>query len=353
MEIKTLYLKNFRNYEEALVNFSPGINFIQGNNAQGKTSLLEAISILSTGRSFRTEKISELIKDGAPFFHLETLFEKEGIHHRLKVVFDGTSKAITYNEKTYSNFSSILGLLPSVISAPTDVDLILGAPDLRRRHLNLHIAQSDPLYVYHLSRFNRALKQRNALLKIKELATIEIWESEMAQSSEYITLKRKEALSELSHLSQNLMKSLSSQNEKIALKYTPSCQSKEEYIAQMKKHRPREVQYGYTLFGPHRDDFEILQNDKLAKVYASEGQKQSIIAALRFSEKERLSALHGSEPLFGMDDFTNHLDHQRQQLLKAQLMDKTQTFLTTPLLEPQGEAHFFIEKGSIKQSVAV
>ena len=344
MRIKTLYLKQFRNYKEALISFGPGLNFIQGHNAQGKTSLLEAISVLSVGRSFRTDKLSDLIMDGASYFHLEALFEKEGIEHRLRVVFDGEKKAITHNQQNFSNFSSILGALPSVISAPTDVDLIIGPPEERRRLLNLHIAQSDPLYVYHLSRFNRALKQRNALLKSKTVSTLEIWDRELSESAHYLTLKRIETLKELGELSSELMATLSKDRENLRFHFAPSSHSKEDFMKLLEKNRTRELQYGYTLSGPHRDDFEILQNGKLARVYASEGQKQSIIAAIRLAEKESLKRVHNSEPIFGIDDFTNHLDSSRQSLLKEHLSYKTQTFLTTPLTDPQGEYSFLIHQ---------
>lgn len=351
MRIKTLYLKNFRNYKEAIISLAPDLNFFQGHNAQGKTSLLEAISILSIGRSFRTEKLSELIMDGETFFHLEVLFEKGGVDQRIKILFDRQNKSVIHNGQSYSQFSSLFGILPAVISSSSDVQIIIGPPEIRRRLLNLHIAQFDPLYVYHISRFNRALKQRNAMLKTQQIRGIDVFEYEMAVSSEYMIKKRLEALAALSHFANPILQTLTKEREMLSLTYLPSTPSlytsKEEFILYLEKTRAKDLQYKYTLSGPHRDDFEILLNQKVAKTYASEGQRQSIIAALKLAEKENLKNLHKVDPLFGMDDFTNHLDLERQELLKTHLSGKSQTFLTTPLLTPQGENALWICEGQI------
>ncbi|MCF7806228.1 MAG: DNA replication and repair protein RecF, partial [Simkaniaceae bacterium] len=197
IRIKTLFLQNFRNYARTLVEFGPHVNYLQGKNGQGKTNLLEAIYFISTGRSFRTDKLCELIRDGSRFFHIEVIFEKQGIDHHLKLHFDGQKKSVEINETKSSNFSVLLGLIPSVIASPSDIDLIMGCPQNRRRYLNLHIAQSDPVYVYHLSRYNKALKQRNALLKIKQLKTMDIWEEQMAQSAAYLVDRRIRSLKKL------------------------------------------------------------------------------------------------------------------------------------------------------------
>ena len=151
--LKTLYLRNFRNYEEATTTFNSRLNFIWGDNAEGKTNLLEAIYLLSTGRSFRTQHLSELIRTGESFFYLEGECIEQGISQTIKLSFDGKNKRLQLNASTHSSFNPLLGTLPLILHAPTDSELIAGSPLYRRRFLNFHLAQSDPLYVHHLSRF--------------------------------------------------------------------------------------------------------------------------------------------------------------------------------------------------------
>lgn len=352
MWIKSLYLRHFRNYKEVVVHFGPELNFIQGKNAQGKTNLIEAIYFLSTGRSFRTERLQDLITDGERSFYIEVIFEKNGLDQRIKISFDGKTKRVETSQQTAHNFSSLLGLLPSVIATPNDIHLIMGAPQIRRRLLNIHIAQFDPLYVYHLSRYNKALKHRNALLKTKQLATIDIWEREMALSAAYLISSRLLHLRDLSHYANERLDQLSLNKETIQLKYDSTFQLKapisaESLQKQMQTMRSKELLYGSTQAGPHRDELLIFHNDKLAKHYASEGQKQSLLSAIRFAERKILEDKHQTTPIFGIDDFGSHLDESRKKLLQKQLKTKGQTFLTTPDLNPQAEESFLIEGGSI------
>ena len=345
MWLKTLYLRNFRNYKEALVEFAPGLNFFQGKNGQGKTNMLEAIYFLSTGRSFRTDRLQDLIRQNSDHFHIEALFVKSDVEQRVKVSYDGTTKQVVTNEQRSANFSSLLGLLPSVIASPSDMDLIMGAPATRRRFLNIHIAQTDPLYVYHLSRYNKALKQRNALLKAKKTETIEIFENEMVISANYILEKRRLHLSALNTLTQTELTHLSKDDEEVHLNYKSSFS--QDFASALKKMRPKELLYGSTQIGPHRDEIEILHNNKPAKTFASEGQKQTLLSALRFAERQQMSSRHTGMPLFGIDDFGQHLDPIRTQLLKEQLTEGGQIFLTTPNYENDVENAFTIENGTI------
>ena len=186
MYLKSLYLRNFRNYAEAEIRFSPRLNILYGDNAQGKTNLLEAIYLFSTGRSFRTQHLSELVKSGESFFHLEAEIFRDNVLQKIQLTFDGQTKRLQMNANTYASFHPLLGILPSVLYAPNDTELIGGSPAERRRFINLHLAQSDPHYVHHLTRFWRAMKQRNCLLRGRDAQTIECWEIEMAQSASYL-----------------------------------------------------------------------------------------------------------------------------------------------------------------------
>lgn len=326
--LKKLYLHHFRNHENREFVFGPRVNVIFGNNARGKSNLLEAIFLLSTGRSFRTQHLTELIQDGKKFFYLEATFVQAHIEQTIKMSFDGKEKKLQINSTEFSTFSPLLGTFPSIFSIPSDMDLITDSPAYRRRFLNLHLAQSDPMYVHYLARFWRACKQRNCLLKSKNQDSLFCWETEMAQAAQYLFYARKGFLDQLKVplLLQNI-----SSNETIELDfkstYPPQAQDYEKHLHKM---RPREQEIGATLHGPHRDDFSILVNQKDAQTYASEGQKKTIVTALRLSQWKHLNEKTQTPPLFAIDDYEGMLDDQRQKQLKEILKTMGQVFLTTP-----------------------
>lgn len=339
MFLERLYLRNFRNYEEVTISFDPKVNLIQGENAQGKTNLLEAIYLLSTGKSFRATRLSELVRHGADFFYLEAQFVRDQLRESLKVYFDGQSRKMHYNNTAYPSFNNLLGLMPSVLFAPEDVSLISGSPMERRRFLNLHIAQIDPLYVHHLIRFSQAMRQRNTLLKQENEKAIEVWEEMMALSATYLVQKRSEAIQELQTPLNQHMQLLTDQKDTLQIEYQPSLFNP--------KQRKREMIVGATLTGPHRDDLIIKIGGKEAKLYSSEGQKRSAIASLRLSEWERLEKLSESSPILSIDDFGVHLDANRHSLFQQKLPALGQVFLTSPFSLPLPAHTLKIEHGSL------
>lgn len=361
MYLEHLYLHNFRNYEKVSISFSPDLNWILGENAQGKTNLIEAIYFLSTGKSFRTNRLSDLIRYGQPFFYIEAHFAKEGLSQCVKISFDGQMRKMQYNQTTYPHFSNLLGLLPSVLFAPEDVSLISGSPAERRRFLDLHIAQMDPLYVHHLTRYFKAMKQRNHLLRHKSEAAIEMWEYAMAFSASYLIQKRLESTQALNAPLKEKMLQTSDGRDTLEIHYqstlhSPQPEGKEDFAAfisqQFQKNRKRDMYLGNTLIGPHRDDILFNINGKLAKTFSSEGQKRCAVATLRLAEWERLKQTTQSPPLMSVDDFGVHLDPKRRQLLKDQMQGLGQVFLTAPtLLEewniPSKKHTLMIEKGSV------
>jgi DNA replication and repair protein RecF len=360
MLLKSLYLRHFRSYEEAEVSFEPGVNLIRGSNAQGKTNLLEAIYFLSTGRSFRTAHLSELIMQGKPAFFLEAEFFKDGVFQSIKISFDGQIKKMEYNSTSYSSFTPLLGLLPTVLYSPEDISLVMGSPAERRRFLNLHIAQLDPLYVHHLARYHRAMKQRNHLLKSQSDTAIGPWETAMAHSASYLVQKREQMILDLAPTLSEMMQVLSKSQDTLSLKYQssfPASKKQEDpatyFLEQYKKNRKREMAIGSTIVGPHRDDFLFLIEQKEAKAFSSEGQKRSCIAAMRLSEWKRLHSQVSSAPLMSIDDFGVHLDASRQTILQELLKNLGQVFLTSPSLSEEilsiPAKQILIEKGKILQ----
>lgn len=354
--LKHIYLRFFRNYEESEIAFGPGLNVIHGENAQGKTNLLEAISLISTGRSFRTQHLSELIQEGKNHFYLEAEIERDKVSQGIKLSYDGVNKRLHLNANEYPTFTPLLGAFPSILSAPDDIDLITHSPSHRRRFLNLHLAQSDPLYVHHLARFWRAMKQRNCLLKSKMIETLDCWESEMAHSAEYIYGARKQFLDQLKEPLQTQTKLLSSNSETIEIRFQPTYpQLAASYLVQLKKMRNREKELGATLLGPHRDDLTFQINGKSARTYASEGQKKTIVMALRFAQWEHLCQQMETAPFMAIDDFGGTLDLQRQKHASRFLLNAGQVFLTTPSLPDlyPGASLLHIIQGSVKNFTRV
>ncbi|MDX8431684.1 MAG: DNA replication/repair protein RecF [Candidatus Algichlamydia australiensis] len=316
--IKRIRLHNFRNFSSFEAAFDSKINLIIGPNAIGKTSLLEAIHFLSTGRSFRTPHLHELIRHGESSFFLEAEFLENGVTSSLQVSYDGSKRKVIHNATTYHNFSSLLGLLPSTVLTPGDSELITGSPSYRRRFLNLYLAQQQPLYLYHLARYSRALKQRNALLKMGQTRGVEAFEGPMAVAAGFLTGEREKALQAIETQAEGFLRRLAPDSEELSLRYHPAI-AKEGYA----KSRKKELEAKTTLYGPHRDDFSIQLSKKEAKGFASEGQKRSIVAALKLAEVK-------SGAIFGIDDFGVHLDQIRKEALLEEIQTLNQVFLTVP-----------------------
>lgn len=327
MRILSLFLKNFRNYEEVFIPFSEGINLITGDNGEGKTNLLEALYFFVTGRSFRTNRLSELIQFGKPHFYLELTFLKNGIEQTLKIYADSEQRKILHNFTPLPNLSALFGILLGVLLTPTDHELILGLPSRRRQFLDLHIAQTNPLYVHHLSRYLRALKQRNILLRQQEKKKIEIWEETMMVSADFVKKEREKAILDLSEEANHFQSYLSEKKDHLQLKYRQS--------SLCFKQRLREFDLGYTLSGPHRDDLSLFVGEKEAKTFASVGQIRTTALSLRLSEWERFKKFGDDMPLFFLDEIGMGLDKEREDRLYSYIerliSEKScQVFLTSP-----------------------
>lgn len=334
MMIKAIFLRNFRNYREAKITFSPKSNLIWGENAQGKTNLLEALYLFVTGRSFRTSHLQDLIRFGSSEFYLEILFEKQGIEQRLKFTFDGKERKIVYNATSLSSLSALLGIIQGVVLSPEDRALIKGGPSLRRQFLDLLISQAKPLYLQHLSRYLRAMKQRNVLLKENALQTVAIWEEQMATAAAFLTQVRIETVAELNLLCQ----SETLGTDQLELLYRSSAFSTagdntdqliSYFLNQFAKQRARECELGLTLSGPHRDDLLILVHQKEARHFASEGQQKSCVAALKLAQWKWLSALSEQPPIFCIDDLGVSFDLSRENELFKRMSELSQVFVTS------------------------
>lgn len=331
MRLLRIYLRDFRNYAEAKLDLCPDLNLIYGANGQGKSNLLEALYFLAVGRSFRGAKGNDMIRYDAPAFTIDALFEKGGVSQRLQITYGGGERTLLHNETKLPSFLPLLGLITAVIFSPGDHQLVCGPPAQRRRFLDLHLSQTDPLYVYHLSRYSRALKQRGRLLAAKRSEAIESWEMEMARSASYLVEQRERCLNELQGWASEMQQRISGGQEELTLIYKPaSPQEIEEIAAAYRRSRSREMMLGHSIVGPHRDEFHLLLGGREARHFASEGQRCCSATALRMAEWHRLRAETGEKPLMLLDDATAPLDRERKGRFHQLLDEMGQLFFASP-----------------------
>ncbi|MCB1119423.1 MAG: DNA replication and repair protein RecF [Chlamydiia bacterium] len=327
--LRWLAVKHFRPFVDQRVAFEPGLNAIVGANARGKTSLIEAIYLCMAATSFRTARVSEMIHHGESWLTVDICYSVRSIERRLRVAWGETEKRVVSDGTHFPHLHAVVGMIPGVVMVPSDLGLVKGAPQLRRDFLDRFISQADPLYFHHLKRFQRALKQRNKLLKIKEKRSIESWEREMALSAVYLTDKRRQMVAELEEQLQVIYPKLGEGGERLALQFLPSLSQSETYGVQLRQMREREYLLGTTLVGPHKDDFAIILSDKEARHFASEGQQRSTVAALKLAEWQVVAKRTGETPLMLVDDFGQSLDPNRQERFLHLLSHLGQVLLTT------------------------
>lgn len=257
----------------------------------------------------------------------------------MRIFYSPTERRVVYNATTAHTLSTLLGMLQGVAIHPDDTAIVKGSPGSRRHLLDLQLAQSDPLYIHHLTRYDRAMRQRNHLLKSRIAATIDSWEYEMANAAAYIIKQRDAAVKALAGHGQWHYEAISGGGESLGLCYKPHGAGdkplddadalKEMFRSQFKRHRPKEMELGSTLTGPHKDDFMITLNGKEARAFASEGQQRTCILALRLAEWSRLKETSNEPPLMLVDDIGTSLDAARRVHLLTNLASLGQVFIST------------------------
>lgn len=358
MRITRLFIKNFRNWREAVVSFNPALNMVYGGNGHGKTTLLEAVHLLITGRSFRAAHLRDLVGRDGSSFHLEAQFVTCNVEQRLKFSYDGSTRAILHNSTPHTSWIKLLGVLRGVIMAPDDVALVKGAPSLRRHFLDLQIAQVDPLYVHYLGRYRQAMRQRNCLLRNRQLDTLDVWEAEMASTAAYICSVRHVTAADLAARMTELYPHLAGGEEQVSIRYQSSIQGESEaerhqwLLKQYERQRPRELEMGNTLTGPHRDDLVVAINGRSADQFGSEGQQRCCVAALKLAEWQRLRDRTEANPLLLVDDAGIGLDKVRRERLMHLIEASGQLFVSSVEdLSPcfsRSSDRFLVDAGGVK-----
>ncbi|OGO76786.1 MAG: hypothetical protein A2Y23_08915 [Clostridiales bacterium GWB2_37_7] len=341
MHIKHISLKNFRNYEHEEIELNNGVNIFYGQNAQGKTNIIESIYLLSTGKSHRSQKDSELIRWSKEDSKIKIIYEKENIENNLEMYLKkNQKKAMKHNGVKLSKTGELLGNLITVIFSPDHMKIIKEGPAERRRFVDIILSQIKPGYFYSLSQYVKLVMQRNNLLlqaksNAKIIDTIEIWDQQLIEYGTKIIKERIEFLKLIENYANQIHKSITNNKENLKLIYKSSIDyidHNEEHIKEifqrdLDKFRNIDIQRGVTHKGPHRDDLLLYINDMEVKTYGSQGQQRTTLLSLKIAELQFMNYETDSYPILLLDDVFSELDTERQIFLMKFIKD-IQTFIT-------------------------
>lgn len=331
MLITELELQNFRNYEKQKIEFNPNINVFYGDNAQGKTNIIEAIFISAFGKSFRTSKEKEIIKYNENFLNINLKYKNKDRDGNIKIQI-ADKKNILVNGLKIKKLSELLGNINIVLFTPDDINILKNGPAQRRRFLDMMIGQIRPNYVYNLNMYLKVLEQRNNYLKQLRNENInyellDIWDEKLAQYSNKICLYRLEFINKIKEKINYIHKNITEDKEEIKIEYITDSIEKEELLKQIKDRRRVDIIKGYTTKGIHRDDFNIYINGNLVNIYGSQGQHRTAVLSLKMCELEIIKEEIGESPILLLDDFMSELDAKRRKNFLNNIGD-TQVIIT-------------------------
>ncbi|GEN47600.1 DNA replication/repair protein RecF [Ligilactobacillus pobuzihii] len=373
MFLKKLHLKNFRNYEDTSLEFSPGINVLLGQNAQGKTNLLESIYVLATARSHRTANDHELIRFGNNDADIMGFVHRRADDLPLELELGKRGKKARVNHLEQAKLSQYIGQLNVILFAPEDLSLVKGSPNGRRRFIDMEFGQIAPRYLHDLTSYRGVLKQRNRYLKLlsarktNDRVYLDVLSEQLASFGGSIIAQRQKFLDDLEKYAQELHLSITQRQEKLSFEYDSKLKNIAGYseqelqqlmYQQLQEQYEKEIFQGTTLIGPHRDDIKFLINDKNVQTYGSQGQQRTTALSVKLAEIDVMKEQTGEYPLLLLDDVLSELDGQRQTHLLKTIQNKVQTFLTAPAMndvarnlikEPK---IFTIKNGNVAETTA-
>lgn len=348
MKIKSLKLKNFRNYDFLELEFDDATNIFYGDNAQGKTNILESIYISGTTKSHRGTKDRDLIQFEREESHIETVVEKNDITYQIDMHLKKNSpKGIAINKVPIRKASELFGIINIVFFSPEDLNIIKNGPSERRRFIDLELSQLDKVYLNNLSNYNRIVNQRNHLLKdITQqknlMETLDIWEIQLVQYGNKIIERRKQFVKEINKIISNIHKKLTGEKEEIHLIYEPSTGGLTLEQA-LRKNRERDMKIKSTSVGPHRDDICFMAGNLDIRKFGSQGQQRTAALSLKLSEIELVKQSIHDTPVLLLDDVLSELDKHRQNYLLDSIHD-IQTLITCTGVDEFVNHRFSINK---------
>lgn len=348
MYIKKLKIKHFRNYKELSISFDNKVNVIIGENAQGKTNMMEAVYVLAMAKSHRTSNDKELIHWDKEYAKIEGWIEKKINPLPLELVITKKGKKAKINHLEQSKLSQYIGNMNVVMFAPEDLNIVKGSPSVRRRFIDMEIGQVSPVYLHNVSLYNKVLHQRNQYLKIlqkknqTDLNLLDIYTEQLIDLASKIVSKRFEFLKLLQEWATSIHSSISRGREKLEIRYKSSVEVSDEdelskminvYQEKYERIREREIERGVTLFGPHRDDLLFFVNNRDVQAFGSQGQQRTTALSVKLAEIELIKSEIGEYPILLLDDVLSELDDHRQSHLLSTIQGKVQTFVTTTSID--------------------
>jgi len=326
-----LRLRDFRNYARLDAEFASGFHLLLGDNAQGKTNILEAIYLMATLRSFRGVGSAQMIRHGQRGYFVGGKVVGQG-QHEIKMFWSARERNLQLDNRPVKKLGDYLGTLRTVVFCTEDLQLVKGTGRTRRRFLDLLLSQTQPGYLALLQRYMQVVRSRNALLKqfAPDLMSLDSYSEQLVKLGQDIMRHRRELIPKLSPLARLAYRRISHDAEELRINYEPSV--KTDFQVELTQYRDRERRFRATLLGPHRDDLQLLLNEKSAAQFGSEGQKRTLAIALKMAQAEYLTGIHGSAPVLLIDDVMGELDVKRRSgllpLLERARETSGQVFMT-------------------------
>jgi len=348
MIIKSLELSNYRNYETLSIEFDSGTNILYGDNAQGKTNILEAVYLSGTTKSHRGSKDKEIIRFDQEEAHIKAIVIKNENEYSIDIhLKKNKAKGIAINRIPIKKASELFGILNIVVFSPEDLNIIKEGPSMRRRFLDSELCQLDKIYLSDLTKYNKLLLQRNKLLKdiyykpdLK--GTLEVWDMQLVETGKKIIERRKRFIEELCPVVNEIHKSITGDKEDLYICYEPDV-SEEDFERILRKNVDKDLRYGSTSNGPHHDDMLFLINDVDIRKFGSQGQQRTSALSLKLSEIKLVEGMIKEKPILLLDDVLSELDSSRQNFLLNNISN-TQTIVTCTGLDEFVKNRFEINK---------
>lgn len=361
MFVKKLEVVNYRNYEKETVEFCNGTNILYGKNAQGKTNILEAVSLFSSGKSYRRVPDRNLINLNSDFAKISVEFCSFGSEKDAEIFINKNKKFIKLCGNNLRKTSEILGVFKTVLFSPEELSLISGAPELRRNFTDMLLSSEKPLYYGYLKKYYKILKQKNNLLKQSNEninKTLSVWNKEMADVAAKIMCYRNNLIKEIIPLANKVFGEMTGKKESFFIKYVPNVTNeqfeeeilREKILFSLNKKMEAEIFMGSSLVGIHRDDYEFYINEKNAKYFSSQGQQRTAIIALKMAQAEMVYEQSGEYPIFLFDDIMSELDSERREYISEKISKRQVIITCTDKYSAEGEKkYFYVEGGHVTE----
>lgn len=339
MFIKKLMLLNYRNYKNINIDFSKNVNVFMGDNAQGKTNILESIYYCGLAKSHRTSKDRELINWGEDGAYISLSIGKERLDKRIDInILKDGKKAIKVNSIKINKIGELFGTFNVVMFSPEDLKIIKESPGIRRRFIDMELCQINNRYYYNLVQYNKVLNERNTLLKSRKITDemLEIYDEQLIKFGDYIVSERLKYIDKLNYYGADIHRDITLNKENIEYIYISSIKDlsnknddnfKEKFRSSLIKNRKRDKEKGITTVGPHRDDFMVLINNIDAKSFGSQGQQRTAVLTMKFSSLKVIKEITGEYPVLLLDDVLSELDFNRKKYILSTI-NNIQTIIT-------------------------